>query len=60
LHWCKDVFITPDALNFWFDFLDQDGILDQFNVKVVGSRPKAINDTAVKSIYLRKTPPIIF
>lgn len=60
IHWCKDVFTAPDALNFWFDFLDQDGVLNQFNVKVVGSRAKAINDTAVKSIYLRRTPPIVF
>ena len=59
-HWCKDVFEAPEALNFWFDFLDQNGELDNFNVKVVGSRPKAINDTLVKSIYFRETPPVIF
>ena len=59
-YWCKDVYQSPDALNFWFDFLDQDGELDNFNVRVVGSRPKAVNDTSVKSIYFRETPSVIF
>ena len=60
IHWCKDVFESPDSLNFWFDFLDQHGELEDFNVKVVGSRPKAINDTSIKSIYFRETPSVIF
>lgn len=58
-YWNKSVYEAPEQLNFWFDFLD-DNELTGFNVKVVGSRPKVINDTAVKSIYFRETPDVIF
>jgi hypothetical protein len=34
--------------------------LQQFNVKTVGSRSKAINDTNIKSIYFRETPSVIY
>ena len=58
--WAKKVYESPEQLDFWFDFLDGDGELEQFSVKMVGSRPKAVNDNAVKSIYFRDTPTIIF
>lgn len=60
LYWNKNVFEHPELLNFWFDFLDTEGELQQFNVKNVGSRSKPINDSNVKSIYFRDTPQIIF
>jgi hypothetical protein len=47
-------------LNFWFDFLDAEGELQQFSVKLIGNRPKAVNDKDVKSIYFRETPSIIY
>lgn len=59
-YWNINVFEHPDLLNFWFDFLDTEGELAAFNVKVVGDRPKAVNDTNIKSIYFRETPDIIF
>lgn len=58
--WNKSVFEQPEALNFWFDFLDSEGELDQFSVKSIGCRPKAVNDTNIKSIYFRETPNIFF
>ena len=58
-YWNKSVYECPEMLYFWFDFID-DSELTGFNVKTVGSRPKVINDTAVKSIYFRETPNIIF
>lgn len=60
IYWNKNVFENPESLNFWFDFLDQDGHLSKFGVQNIGARPKAINDTAVKSIYFRETPNVIF
>ena len=60
LYWNKNVFEYPETLNFWFDFLDVEGELKQFNTKVIGCRPKAINDTNIKSIYFRETPNIFF
>ena len=59
-YWCKAIWESPETLNFWFDFMDTDGTLSQFSVKNVGRRTKAINDTAVKSIYFRETPQVIF
>lgn len=59
LHWNKNVYESPYLLNFWFDFLDGKG-LEKFNVRNVGNRPKAIQDSNVKSIYFRETPSIMF
>lgn len=59
-YWNKLVYQQPDQLNFWFDFLDTEGELQQFSVKSLGSRPKAINDTNIKSIYFRETPSVIY
>lgn len=58
-YWNRAVYEAPETLNFWLDFLDG-GELAQFNVKNTGVRPKAINDTSVKSIYFRETPQVIF
>ena len=55
-----DVYEYPETLNFWFDFLDAEGELQQFNVKSVGARSKAVNETTIKSIYFRETPDVIF
>ena len=59
-HWNKNVFEAPETLNFWFDFLDTNGALSQFSTFVIGNRPKAINDSTIKSIYFRETPSVIF
>lgn len=59
-YWHRSVFEQPEALNFWFDFLDSTGELNQFNVKSIGCRPKAVNDTNIKAIYFRETPNILF
>ena len=58
--WNRAVYEDPDVLNYWIDFLDADGELNQFSCKSVGCRPKAVNDNNVKSIYFRETPNIIF
>lgn len=59
LYWNKTVYEKPDALDFWFDFLNG-GELQQYNVQAIGNRPKAINDDSVKAIYYKETPDIIF
>ena len=58
--WLRNVYEHPELINFWFDFLDGEGSLQQFNVKNIGSRSKAINETTIKSIYFRETPAVIF
>lgn len=59
-HWLTNVYEYPETINFWFDFLDAEGELSQFNVKNVGARSKAVNETTIKSIYFRETPDVIF
>ena len=59
-YWNIMVYTQPELLNFWFDFLDSRGDLQQFNVKTIGNRSKVINDKNIKSIYFRDTPSIIF
>ena len=60
VNWNKLVHKQPELLNFWFDFLDSQGELQQFNVKMIGNRPKVVNDNNVKSIYFRETPSVIY
>lgn len=61
-HWNKDVYLSPESLNFWFDFLDPntDVELGKYAVQVIGTRPKAENDNTVKGIYFRDIPEVIF
>ena len=59
-NWNRNVYEQPELLNFWFDFLDTSGELQQFSAQSIGSRSKSINDTNVKSIYNRETPSVIF
>ena len=58
--WNIDVIQSPQLLNFWFDFLDTSGDLDQYSVRNVGTRSKAENDSDVKAIYFRDIPSMIF
>ena len=57
--WAKALFERPESLEFWFDFLDSEGVLAQYSVPVIGSRPFVENDSAVKAIYYN-TPQVIF
>lgn len=57
-YWHKDVFNSPQNLNFWIDFLDG-GELARFNAKRIGPRAKVVNDTSVSAIYFQEVPNII-
>ena len=59
-YWNKNVFEKPELLNFWIDFLDEDGDIQNYNIQSIGARSKSINDTNVKAIYFRETPQVIF
>ena len=58
--WNPDILNNPEALNFWFDFLDTSGDLNKYSVSNIGQRSKATNDTTIKAIYFRETPNVIF
>lgn len=58
-YWNKNVHTYPHNLLFWFDFFQGEGI-NKFSVHTIGSRPKAINETSVKSIIYQDVPDILF
>lgn len=59
-YWSTAVSTAPESLNFWFDFLDAGGELDQFSIPAIGDRAKVVNDNTVTAIYFREVPNIIF
>lgn len=58
--WNPDVSNAPQNLNFWFDFMDVGGELEQFSVKKIGPRAKVVNDQTIRAIQYNETPQIIF
>ena len=59
-YWNKDVLEYPEKLNFWLEFLDEAGELDQFSIPTIGDRPKVVNDNDVRAIYFREIPNLIY
>ena len=59
-YWNKNVILNPSVLNFWLEFLDTSGELSQFNIGLIGDRPKTVNDTNATSIYFREIPQLIY
>lgn len=59
--WNTEKIENIENLIFWFDFLECQGTeVESISVPVIGDRPKAVNDTNVKSIYYREVPNILF
>jgi hypothetical protein len=59
-HWSINV-EDPETLIFWFDFLEANVTdLEKYSVKAIGDRTNPVNDDAVKAIYYRETPNILF
>lgn len=61
-YWNKKVFSDPETLIFWFDFIDADknSELSKFSIDNIGLRTIAKNDSAVKAIYYREVPNVLF
>lgn len=62
--WHKNVDSNPEALLFWFDFLDpveeQYAELEDYAVRAATRRPMAKNESSVKAIYYPPTPRVYF
>lgn len=59
--WSRSVINDPSNLLFWFDLLDpKGGHLQKYSISAIGSRPKVINDTKVKSIVYKEVPTLIY
>lgn len=60
-YWHNDISNNPERLVFWFDFLDAAGSeIDNYSVRTIGTRAKALNDNDVKAIYYKEVPKVIF
>ena len=60
LYWNKLVHTNPNMLNFWIDFLDTSGELGKYSTYKIGTRSKAINDNAVRTLFNPQTPEILY
>ena len=59
--WARAVITDPSSLIFWFDLLDPaGGPLQKYSISAIGSRPKVVNDTKVKSIVYKEVPTLIY
>ena len=54
------IFNEPQILPFWIDFADINSELGEYSIQAIGRRPKVVNDTAVKAIFFRDTPEVLF
>lgn len=59
-YWNRLITESPQNFNFWIEFLDQPGELEQFAVYTIGERPKVVNDTNIKAVYYKEIPNIIY
>lgn len=59
-YWNKKIHTEPTSLNFWIDFLDLKGEINNYNIEKIGIRTKVVNESSVKSIYFKETPEILF
>ena len=60
VYWHRDVYVSPERINFWFDFLDTEGQLEEYSVRNIGIRSKVVNESGIKSIYFRRVPAVVF
>lgn len=58
--WNPQVFINPNSLKFWLDFIDNQKILDQFSVDNIGRRTEVIENNNIKSVYNSEIQDVIF
>lgn len=59
--WNRSVVTDPSNLLFWFDLLDpKGGQLQKYSISAIGTRPKVVNDTKVKSIVYKEVPTMIY
>lgn len=58
--WNPAVYVAPQSLDYWLDFIDSTDAVTQYSVNMIGRRTKAVNDNNVKSIYNMEVPDVIF
>ena len=59
-YWNKKIHTDPNGLNFWIDFLDVQGDINNYNIEKIGARTKVVNENSIKSIYYKEIPEVLF
>ena len=62
IYWNRAVFLEPETLNFWFDFIDCDEYADlvKFSIPQIGDRNKVVKEDRASSIIFKEAPNIVF
>ena len=62
IYWNRAVFLEPETLNFWFDFIDCDEYSDlvKFSIPQIGDRNKVVKEDKASSIIFKEAPNIVF
>ena len=59
LYWNRQVFESPETLDFWIDFLDSDLELAQYSIRQVGDRTKVVKEDKAGAIIYTSIPNFI-
>lgn len=61
-YWNRNILHAPQQLDFWFDFLDTGGEIDNYGVQKIGHRPKVEQAQAsgVTAISYKQRPDVQF
>lgn len=62
IYWNRAVFLEPETLNFWFDFIDcnEQADLVKFSIPQIGDRNKVVKEDKASSIIFKEAPNIVF
>lgn len=62
LYWNRAVYLEPETLDFWFDFIDCDEYADlvKFSIPQIGDRNKVVKEDKASSIIFKEAPNIVF
>lgn len=59
-YWHKNVKDNPSLLNFWIDFIEPNGDLEQFGISLIGDRTYFKSDKDANILLTERTPEIQF
>lgn len=58
--YCIDVAINPGKIHYWFDIIDDDGIIGKYSVRRIGRRTVAKENSKVNEVYANQPNDIVF
>jgi len=50
----------PTTLDFWLDLSEGSGELSYYSISAIGDRLKATKNSAIKALYYKEIPNIVF